>query len=93
MKEVVFLFKIFIYLAASGLGCQKTHLKRSSTAWGKVWKLLFLLISVVSFRAILPNTWQGRGWAQRATDIGVLVSTQHSMVFLGVTAGPGQTGS
>lgn len=34
----------------------QTHLKRSSTAWGKVWKLLFRLISVVSFRAIFPKT-------------------------------------
>lgn len=93
MKEVVFLFKIVIYLAASGLGCQRTHLKRSSTAWGKVWKLLFLLISVVSFRAIFPNTWQRGGWGQRAMDTGVLVPTQHPVVFLRVTADPGQTGS
>jgi len=35
-----------------------THLKSSSTAWGKVWKLLLRLISVVSLSAILPKTWQ-----------------------------------
>lgn len=34
-----------------------THLKRSSTAWGKVWKLLFLLICVPSTMATFPNTW------------------------------------
>lgn len=33
-----------------------THLKRSSTAWGKVWKLLFLLMCVPSTMAIFPNT-------------------------------------
>lgn len=31
------------------------YLKSSSTAWGNVWKLLFLLICVLSRNAILPN--------------------------------------
>lgn len=35
-----------------------THLKRRSTAWGKVWKLLFLLMCVPSTMATFPNTWR-----------------------------------
>jgi hypothetical protein len=43
----------------------ETHLNSSNTAWGNVWKLLFRLISVVSFRAIFPNTWRKRNWGTR----------------------------
>lgn len=34
-----------------------SHLKSSSTAWGKVWKLLFLLIWLLSLMATFPNIW------------------------------------
>lgn len=34
-----------------------TDLNSRSTAWGNVWKLLFLLICVPSTMAIFPNTW------------------------------------
>lgn len=41
--------------ARSGLGAGGSCLKSSSTACGKVWKLLFRLIWVPSTMAILPN--------------------------------------
>lgn len=42
-----------------------SYLKSSSTAWGNVWKLLFLLISVWSCSAILPNICtEGKSTAQ-----------------------------
>lgn len=46
-----------------------SYLKSSSTAWGNVWKLLFLLISVWSCSAILPNICtEGKG-SYHSTDV------------------------
>lgn len=45
-----------------------SYLKSRSTAWGNVWKLLFLLISVWSCSAILPNICTERKGSSHSTD-------------------------